>query len=54
LFLEIKTNRGDQSATQRAFEAQAVTAGCEYKICCSLDEALALLWEAGFLAKQLA
>jgi hypothetical protein len=53
LFLEIKTSRGVQSATQRAFEAQAITAGCEYKICRSLDHALTLLFEAGFLSRRL-
>jgi hypothetical protein len=53
LFLEIKTSSGVQSATQRAFEAQAIVAGCEYRICRSLDEALALLWSAGFLARKL-
>jgi hypothetical protein len=53
LFLEIKTSRGVQSATQRAFEAQAIVAGCEYKICRSLDHALTLLFEAGFLSRRL-
>ncbi len=48
LFLELKTSRGVQSESQRAFEAQAITAGCEYKICRSLDHALTLLFEAGF------
>ncbi len=32
LFLEIKTSRGVQSATQRAFEAQAIVAGAQYAI----------------------
>jgi hypothetical protein len=53
LFLEIKTSRGVQSATQRAFEAQAITAGAQYAIVRSLDEALALLWQRGFLARKL-
>jgi hypothetical protein len=50
---EIKTARGVQSATQRAFEAQAIAAGAQYAIVRSLDEALALLWERGYLARRL-
>ena len=53
LFLELKTSRGTQSQSQRAFEAQAITAGAQYAIVRSIDEALALLWERGFLARKL-
>ena len=53
LFLEIKTSRGVQSATQRAFEAQAIAAGAEYMIARSLDAALDILWRRGFLARRL-
>jgi hypothetical protein len=53
LFLEIKTSRGVQSATQRAFESQAIMAGCEYMIARSLDAALDVLWRRGFLARKL-
>jgi hypothetical protein len=53
LFLELKTSRGTQSESQRAFEAHATMAGAQYEIVRSLDEALALLWERGFLARKL-
>jgi hypothetical protein len=53
LFLELKTSRGTQSESQRAFEAQAITAGAWYAIARSLDEALALLWQRGYLARKL-
>jgi hypothetical protein len=53
LFLEIKTRTGQQSESQRAFEAQAIAAGCEYMIARNLDAALDLLWRRGFLARKL-
>ncbi len=53
LFLELKTSRGTQSESQRAFEAQAITAGAEYMIARSLDAALDVLWRRGFLARRL-
>jgi VRR-NUC domain len=53
LFLEIKTSTGRLSETQRAFQELAERAGCEYRVCRSLDEALALLWRRGFLARKL-
>jgi hypothetical protein len=53
LFLELKTSRGVQSESQRAFEARAIAAGAQYAIVRSIDEALALLWERGFLARRL-
>jgi hypothetical protein len=33
LFLELKTSRGTQSESQRAFQAQAIAAGAQYEIC---------------------
>jgi hypothetical protein len=53
LFMELKTSRGVQSETQRAFEAQAITAGAEYMIARSLDAALDVLWRRGFLSRRL-
>jgi hypothetical protein len=53
LFMELKTSRGTQSESQRAFEAQAITAGAEYMIARSLDAALDVLWRRGFLARKL-
>jgi len=53
LFLEIKTSRGVQSATQRSFEAAATAAGAQYVIARSLDAALKVLWQRGFLARSL-
>jgi hypothetical protein len=44
LFLELKTSRGTQSQSQRAFEAQAIAAGAQYAIVRSID---------GFLARKL-
>lgn len=47
-FLEVKTPIGVQSKDQRAFELHCAAAGCDYKICRSLDEAKAILtgWNA--------
>jgi hypothetical protein len=53
LFLELKTSRGTQSESQRAFEAQAIAAGAQYAIARSLDAALDVLWRRGFLARKL-
>jgi hypothetical protein len=53
LFLEIKTRRGVQSETQRAFETQAVRAGAEYMVARGLNTALDILWRRGYLARKL-
>ena len=45
--------RAGRSRSQRAFEAQAITAGAEYMIARSLDAALDVLWRRGFLARKL-
>ena len=38
LFIEIKTEKGKQSAHQKYFETRAIMSGYDYKICRSLDE----------------
>ena len=53
LFLELKRHGARQSQSQVEFQALAEHAGAQYIVAHSLDEALAILWSRGFLARRL-
>jgi hypothetical protein len=53
LFLELKDRVGRQSATQIEFQTAAERAGAQYVVAHSLDGALEVLWQRGFLARKL-
>jgi hypothetical protein len=53
LFLELKDRVGRQSVSQTEFQAAAERAGASYVVTHSLDGALDVLWQRGFLARKL-